>query len=323
MSDSQVSKCKPGGVINVSKISLDSIANEISKTSDKTKKYCPYCNYKSVVRYGKYKNIQRYKCKKCSKTFNDFSFTPMHKSHYHSKWSLFIQCMILGYSLRKSSQILKISFVSLFYWRHKVLDSLKQISIEGFKGIVEMDDIYFAYSEKGKRHIVGRNSRKRGHKYIFQLLNGEAKVCVFSAVDRENDIVSKVGGIGKIYSQQIDNVIGKNLSRNNVLCTDNWRAYINYARRKGFEHHIVNSFSINKKYNIESVKRYNNNFEIWLKKFSGVASKYLNNYLAWFKYVAGIDFKVTFNNIRNMFIVICTNKISETYDSIRLAEFSI
>ncbi|MFL0249099.1 IS1595 family transposase [Clostridium neuense] len=322
MNDSTASKYDTNGLTNIPKVSLDSIVNEISKIRDRTGKCCPYCNHKSIVKYGRYKNIQRYKCKKCSRTFNDFSFTPMHKSHYRSKWSLFIECMIAGYSLRKSSQVLKISFVSLFYWRHKVLDSLKLLTIEGFKGIVEMDDMYLAYSEKGKRHIVGRAPRKRGYKYKHMVV-GKAKVCVFSAVDRKNTIISKVGCLGKIYEKRIDNIIGKSLSRDNILCTDNWKAYINYAKRKGFEHHIVNLFSISKKYNIQSVKSYNSKFEIWLKKFSGVASKYLNNYAAWFKYVTRIGFKITFNNIRNMLIMSCINKIYETCDSIRLKEFSI
>lgn len=312
--------------IDIPKISHANMANEINKVRNKYGICCPHCDCKSIVRYGRYKGIQRYKCKECGSTFNDFSFTPMNKSHYdNNKWALFIECMIHGYSLRKSSKILKISFVSLFYWRHKILDSLKQADPKKFKGIVEMDDIYFAYSEKGKKHIEDRLPRKRGYKYKYICqANGEGtSVCVFSVVDRRSNIISKVSCIGKIYAQKIDAIVGKNICRDNILCTDSWRAYINYARKRRIEHHIINSFFVTKKYNIENVKNYDNKFEIWLKRFSGVASKYLNNYLTWFKYIIGIDFKVTFNNVKNMLIMSCANKMCETYNSIRLSEFSI
>jgi len=42
----------------------------------------------------------------------------------------------------------------LFYWRHKILSALKQIPTEAFQDIVEMDETYFLYSEKGKRNIT-------------------------------------------------------------------------------------------------------------------------------------------------------------------------
>ena len=70
--------------------------------------------------------------------------------------------MIEGYSLRKASEMIEVHYVTLFYWRHKLLSALKQMDFEQFSGIVEMDETYFLYSEKGKRNIDGRKSRKRG-----------------------------------------------------------------------------------------------------------------------------------------------------------------
>lgn len=65
--------------------------------------------------------------------------------------------MIEGYSLRKSASLIgDITHVTLFYWSHKLLSSLKQIDISKFEGIMEMDETYFWYSEKGKTNIKGR-----------------------------------------------------------------------------------------------------------------------------------------------------------------------
>jgi hypothetical protein len=64
--------------------------------------------------------------------------------------------MIEAFSLRKCAEQLngEVTHVTLFYWRHKILAALKQIPTEAFQDIVEMDETYFLYSEKGKRNIV-------------------------------------------------------------------------------------------------------------------------------------------------------------------------
>jgi transposase-like protein len=81
--------------------------------------------------------------------------TPLHRTHMPSKWLQFIECMIEGYSLRKSAKLIGTHYVTLFYWRHKILTALKQMDFELFEDIVEMDETYFLYSEKGKRNIQG------------------------------------------------------------------------------------------------------------------------------------------------------------------------
>ena len=61
--------------------------------------------------------------------------------------------MIEGKSLRKSQKIVGVSYTTLFYWRHKILNALKQESIESFNGIVEMDETYLLFSEKVKKGL--------------------------------------------------------------------------------------------------------------------------------------------------------------------------
>ena len=74
------------------------------------------------------------------------------KENSHLSKIHFIECMIEGYSLRKSAELIGgISWVTLFYWRHKILSTLEQIPVDKFSGIVEMDETYFLYSEKGKK----------------------------------------------------------------------------------------------------------------------------------------------------------------------------
>ncbi len=106
--------------------------------------------------------------------------------------------MIEGYSLRKSAKLIgDISWVTLFYWRHKILSGLEQIPVESFNGIVEMDETYFLYSEKGKKNITDRKPRKRGGSSEYRGISKD-QVCVLVARDRQKTTLSSVLGRGRI-----------------------------------------------------------------------------------------------------------------------------
>jgi transposase-like protein len=142
---------------------------------------CAHCKSCSVVRFGKYSGWQRYKCKDCGKTFSDLTNSPLQGTHYPEKWIKFIDCMLKGMSLREASNELGVHHVTLFYWRHKVLSALEQKQIEQFEGILEVDETYFLFSEKGKKNMRDRKARKRGGVSQFRGISKE-QVCVFLVV---------------------------------------------------------------------------------------------------------------------------------------------
>lgn len=139
---------------------------------------------------------QRYRCKNCTKTFTDVTNPPLHRTHKPDKWLHFIKCVIDGDTLRKAAEKLEVHYVTLFYWRHKLLSALKQMDFEHFTGIVEMDETYFVYSEKGKRSIQERKPRKRGGSSQFRGISYE-QVCVLVARDRQKSTYSRVIGKGE------------------------------------------------------------------------------------------------------------------------------
>lgn len=51
--------------------------------------------------------------------------------------------MINGLSLRKAAKIVKVSHVTLFYWRHKILSAIKKMQLDKFEGIIEGDEPLF------------------------------------------------------------------------------------------------------------------------------------------------------------------------------------
>ncbi|AIK35276.1 putative transposase (plasmid) [Bacillus pseudomycoides] len=143
--------------------------------------------------------------------------------------------MFKGYSLRKSAEIVEvITWVTLFYWRHKLLNALKQMDFKQFEGIVEVDETYFLYSEKGKRGISDRKPRNRGRKFKHRGISHE-HVCVLVARDRTKATVSKVACMGRVVKTKVESMIGSKLTPDNVLVTDAWRAYKTYAKENIIE----------------------------------------------------------------------------------------
>ncbi len=284
------------------------------------------------VRFGKYsvklglKEIerQRYRCKNCHKTFTNVTSTPLHHTHKPEKWLDFIKCMLEGYSLRKSADLIgNVHFVTLFYWRHKVLSSLKQMDFEKFSGIVEMDETYFLYSEKGKRNIEGRKPRKRGGSSKFRGISHE-QVCVLIARDRQKFTYSGVLGKGRIMKTQLDKVIGSKLSSDNTLCTDAWRAFSTYAKSKGLEHYRFKSDGTERVkglYHIQNVNNYHSRLKRWMQRFNGVATKYLQNYLVWFAFLDSVHFKTDDVFIKQFLVESCVHPMTETNRTLRKKKF--
>ncbi len=163
-----------------------------------------------------------------AKPFIDLTNTTLQRTRRPLVWVRSIECMNEGYSLRKCAEQLndEVTYVTLFYWRYKILSALKQIPAESFQGIVEMDETYFLYSEKGKRNITERDPRKRGGKTKYRGISKD-QVCVLVARDRQKMTYnSGVLGRGLIRTTIIDEAIGGHLSDSNVLCTDSWHMLV-------------------------------------------------------------------------------------------------
>lgn len=284
---------------------------------------CPICGSKEVVRFGSYNNRQRYRCKACGKTFSDFTNTPLSRTRFPQKWIPFVECMLKGYSLRKSAEIVGVSYVTLFYWRHKLLSALTESGVEAFSGIVEMDETYFLKSEKGEKHLKNRKPRKRGGVSALRGISHE-QVCVLVARDRNKNTVSKVSCLGRIQTEKVDRLVGSLLSPSNVLCTDAWRAYKTYAVSKGVEHYGLKDRHVLKGiYHIQNVNSYHARLKKWMDRFNGVASKYLDNYLAWFKFLDSKGFEDNKAILGEMIVESCLHSTRETNDSLRSRKFMV
>jgi transposase-like protein len=308
------------------------VFQEVTERKNKDGYTCIHCGSKQVVRFGKYtvklglKSVerQRYRCKDCQKTFTDVTSTPLYRTHKPNKWLDFIKCMLEGYSLRKSADLIgEVHFVTLFYWRHKILSALKQMDFDSFSGIVEMDETYFLYSEKGKRNIEGRKPRKRGGFSKFRGISHE-QVCVLIARDRQKSTYSGVLGRGRIVKTQLDKAVGTKLTIDNTLCTDAWRAFSTYAKSKGLEHYRFKSDGTERVkglYHIQNVNNYHSRLKGWMQRFNGVATKYLDHYLSWFHFLDIVKHRSDNASITKMIVESCLFSTTVTNERLRLSNF--
>lgn len=145
---------------------------------------CPHCVSEHVVRFCKVNGRQRYRCKNCRKTFTDTTNTVLYRTRKGDEWITFVDCMFKGYSLRKSAEIVGVTWVTLFYWRHKLLSALNQMDCDHFEGIVEVDETYFLYSQKGQRGITERKPRKAWRK--IQTQRNQSRTSLRSCCKRPN-----------------------------------------------------------------------------------------------------------------------------------------
>lgn len=316
--------------------STGNVLSEISERKNKEGYHCPDCESEHIVRNGTYTTLvygdevekQRYLCKACKRTFTDLTNSTLYRTRRLNKWAKFIECFIDGYSLRKSADLINadklesesdISYVTLFYWRHKLLSALNKIEISDFQGIVEMDETYFLYSEKGSKHIKDRKPRKRGGTAKKRGISNE-QVCVLVARDRDKLTFSQALGMGRLTKEQLDKAIGHKLSNQNVLCTDSWRAFKTYASEKGM---VIHQFKSDGKirtrgiYHIQNVNSYHSRLKAWIQRFKGVATKYLNNYLTWFQVLETIHHQRNDVNIKELIIKGNLIPNIETYNTLR------
>lgn len=297
---------------------VDTLRKEVSEARFNKGFLCPHCGSKHVVRHGTYNDKQRYLCRNCNSTFGDMTNTPMSRTKFPEKWSVFVECMLEGYSLRKSAEIVGVSYVTLFYWRHKILAALTEADNNPFEGIVEMDETFFLHSEKGKKKL-NRQSRKRGGTAKRRGTSAD-QVCVLVARDRSKNTVSKVATLGRINMKRVDQIVGSLLDHENMLCTDGLHGYRTFAESKFMDHFELKDMRVYKGiFHIQNVNAYHSRLKKWVRHFNGVATKYLDNYLAWFRF---LDAKA-FEDTKGILVESCVHNTHETNDSLRLREFRV
>jgi len=161
---------------------------------------CLHCGSTSVIKHGKKNDVQ------------------LTNSHVKlEQWVKYAKCMVMGFSIRKSARICKVSVKTSFYMRHRLLDAVRNFQgIGEVSGIVEMDETFLPESFKGNHKKSGFkmpcDARKRG-------ISGE-QVCIATAIDRKNNIIFEMVTKGRIGTIDLERLFKGRLDPDSLICTD-------------------------------------------------------------------------------------------------------
>ena len=246
-------------------------------------KRCPRCGGEHIWSRGSHKGVKRLQCKDCGRYFSSNTGTAIHQIHKKDKWQAYLQCMEERLPLRKAAKEVGISLQTAFNWRHKILSSLKELESDHFKGVVEADEFYLRFSEKGRKDL-DRPPRKRGGQ--GKATEGENKVGVLVVTDRKGNKMARVAGKSTMTKKALEKSLAGKIYKNSILCTDSYKVYRGLAKKEKLRHiEVVNKgrpTQQNKAYHIQTVNYLHGAIRSHLNKFKGVSSRYLQNYLYWF-----------------------------------------
>jgi transposase-like protein len=243
---------------------------------------CPHCKASRVVKYGTHKGDQRYQCKSCGRTFNAITGTAIGKI---IKKNEFLACQNLmlteGYmSLEKIAQKLNISIPTAFSWRHKILLSLPELSSK-FEGDTEIDDLWFLYSQKGRKGLD--YSRKRGG--TKHRGDNDFQVKVLATANKEQ-LDLKVVKIGRLSQADIQRSMGNKFNKKTTLVSDKHQSIAAFANSAKIKHESFKA-SDHITSDGKGVQRVNNvaqRLKTTINRtLHGVSTKYLQMYANWFK----------------------------------------
>jgi transposase-like protein len=280
-------------------------------------KCCFHCKSSNIIKFGKTKGKQRFKCKDCGRTFNDYSCSPLTNTKLNIRvWVKYAKCMLSGYSIRKSAEVVEVGVKTSFYMRHRLLDAIRNyMSIGNVDGVVEMDETFLAESFKGNHKksgfVMGRPPRKRGKEVKKRGISKE-QVCIATAIDRNNNVVMEMVCKGRVSHKDLERLYSNHISKESIICTDSHKSYIRFSKNLSLNHvQILRGRHKNGIYNLARINSFHSGFKKWLKRFNGVSTKFLANYLHWFKWLK--CFEDDKELIRNKnFIVHSVTKATDT-----------
>ena len=208
-------------------------------------------------------------------------FAKLHKCHI---WEAYAHCMELKLTLRQAASECGINLKTAFLWRHRFLMAQAGKNDDKLSGIIEVDEFFLAYSEKGSKTItLPKKARKRGS--AIDKRTKEGQVAILLSIDRSNHMINPI--LSADTTTEIAANFAANIVDNSVLCSDGSWAYVAIAKEKNCDHkRLINNKIrvVDKAYHIQTVNGAIAHFKSWVNgKMKGVATKYLSNYLAWFR----------------------------------------
>ena len=184
-------------------------------------------------------------------------------------------------SLDKIRDHLKINKKTAFDWRHKILSGITK-NDKAFEGITEIDDIWFLYSQKGRKGL--KYSRKRGGSTRAGDNDFQVKLLITS--DRNKTTNMSLVRIGRLKKADIERKVSGMFSKECTLVSDKHRSISAFAKSENIEHinFKTSEHTAGGEYHVQNI----NNMAAGLKTIvnrtlKDISTKYLQNYANWYQ----------------------------------------
>lgn len=244
---------------------------------------CPHCDSKLFIKNGKRGATQKYKCKACCRVFSSKTGTSLHRLQKPDKFELYKSLMLESYyPIKQIAKKVGISIQTAFDWRHKILSGTAVSDDKTFEGIAEIDDIWFLYSQKGRKGLD--YSRKRGGSKRAGDNDYQTKLLIIA--DRNKTIDMSVTCIGRLKKADIERKVSGRFSEGCELVSDKHRSIAAFAKSENLKHisFKASEHTAGGEYHVQNI----NNMAAGLKTvinrtLKGVSTKYLQNYANWYQ----------------------------------------
>ena len=264
-----------------------SVRKGVEQLVDETEKpslACPRCGGISI-RFGKQSGLQRYRCKACQKTYNNLTGTPLARLRMKEKWDGVYSSFKQGETLIEMSERLHVCVDTAFRWRHRFLKGLGMQGNPQLGGIVEADETFFRFSQKGSRSLE-RKAHKRGESSGNKGLSFDF-VTVWVARDRNKETAHSVSRHRDYFF--IKEFLKPLVLKDSVLCTDGKKGYEKFTKKEALQHVVLKGHKVQGVFHINNVNNYHQRLKQWITSLNGVATKYLGNYLELFRFKSGLS----------------------------------
>lgn len=257
--------------------SEESVANNIEPQN------CPHCDSGHIINWGKHNNRPRFKCKVCKRTFSPTTSTVSHNIKKKENWDKFTKELFSGqyFTVKELAKRSGISASTSFDWRNKLLCSLNSGN-EQFLGTTEIDDVWFLYSQKGRKGLD--YARKRGGSSRSGDNDFQAKLLITS--DRKETLDMSLVRVGRLQKQDVERTIGERLSDGVTLVSDKHPSISAFAKDIEIDHFTfkAKTHGKDKECHVQKVNNIAARFKAVINhKSRGVSTKYLQNYANWFR----------------------------------------
>lgn len=246
---------------------------------------CACCGSKDIVKHSMYKHTQRFRCKTCGKTFLPTTGGLTYQLKKPDKFAHYVSIVEKEglLTIKQMAKRVGISIPTSFEWRHKILLSIPK-NKEKFNNETQMDDLWFLYSQKGRKGLD--YSRKRGGSK--RKGDNGFQVKIIAATDKKQ-VAMKVARIGRITSADIVKSMGDKFKKNTKLVTDAHRSYQGFAKKANLEHvsFLAKNHKADTGENVQCINNLAGRLDTWLNRvLRGVSTKYLQLYATYFAYTA-------------------------------------